>query len=358
MFAELSRNPAGCAILTQRNIVNNLIRVVRTAPSHDSTLEMRGALWSLGHIASNDLGYNLVMAIDSFFVEFCVDRVTTCPSYSIRGLFFYVLGLISRSRRGSLRLLKLDWYSVAPSANAAVTIPRDPSILFRNVGTADNCAVGVGGDVSVLGTEQMVVTAGASLSPKPPIRSEMSDHNPAAVLQIVRGGAGPLSTQPNPSNQTARRNATLLEVATTTNIRTRDALIRGVTLNTRALEKAELDVMNIVVKLPGVSPGFYRDSLKMLENIQLNSRSTFDSHALYLEVQSLFEVYSYRLSIRRDIMKLFSIAAKINTSATGGSTSGNSNIIASSGAVSGVGAASAVMHDILQGEIVSTTEKP
>jgi hypothetical protein len=133
LYGELARSAEGCAVLVKRNLIHNLIRLVRSSKSHSSSSELRAALWSLGHIASSEFGFNIVIGIDYYFIDFCVERVLSCSNYSMRGTYFYILGLISRSKRGCARLQKLKWYSVSHCTSAAVALPRNPSILFRSV---------------------------------------------------------------------------------------------------------------------------------------------------------------------------------------------------------------------------------
>lgn len=92
--------------------------------------ELRAALWSLGHIGSSELGYlvpylyvqkqhwiilcfqfsfKLINTVDTKFVEFCVHNTCFCGNYSLRGTFFFVLGLFSRTIKGSAKLNLLQW---------------------------------------------------------------------------------------------------------------------------------------------------------------------------------------------------------------------------------------------------------
>jgi hypothetical protein len=92
--------------------------------------------------------------VDSKFVEFCIHNACNCGNLSLRGTFFFVLGLFSRTMKGSMKLNQLQWEGrlgshirvvvffhkhtyflyilAAPfGSNSAVAIPKNPSVLFQ-----------------------------------------------------------------------------------------------------------------------------------------------------------------------------------------------------------------------------------
>jgi hypothetical protein len=93
--------------------------------------EIRGALWALGHISSTTLGYTAIHNFDPMFIEWCIQHCLNNSSYSLRGTFFYVLGLISRTYEGSRKLSELAWDSTPNGGNSAVAIPRNSATLFK-----------------------------------------------------------------------------------------------------------------------------------------------------------------------------------------------------------------------------------
>lgn len=178
IYGELSRTLEGCAFLAQRNIVFDLVSKVRltyeglvksfSASSHNNslnsagfssaaansppspphpnspgstqnvtasvganTLELRSLLWSLAHIGASDLGYNALSNVDPNFIEWCIEGVCSCPYFSVRGTFFHILGLFSRSVAGGRKLTQCRWDYAFPGSNSAVAIPRNAAVLFR-----------------------------------------------------------------------------------------------------------------------------------------------------------------------------------------------------------------------------------
>lgn len=158
IYGELARTLEGCAHLSRRNIIHDLVSkshstydqltklpgtLVNTpsqqslacnaASSGSATLELRSWLWSLGHIGATELGYAAIANIDPAFVEWCIDCACSCPYFNVRGTFFYVLGLLSRTTKGAQRLRQCRWDCSAPNSNCAVAIPRLPKVLFKRI---------------------------------------------------------------------------------------------------------------------------------------------------------------------------------------------------------------------------------
>jgi hypothetical protein len=173
LYGELTRTAEGCTIMAKRKIVSDLLTRVRRlhstvtqqSPSLSSggaasprnsvpavppmpvpTQEIssanravaaamlndfQGVLWALGHIASNEFGMTMILDVDRRFIAWCVENACNCSFYSLRGTYFFVLGLISRSPLGRRKLLTLGWDSAPRNGNSAVAYPLHPSSLFR-----------------------------------------------------------------------------------------------------------------------------------------------------------------------------------------------------------------------------------
>jgi len=67
LYGELARSIEGCATLTRNDVIFKLLQVVHNP--NISTSEKKSALWSLGHIASSDLGCAAIEAADASFIE-------------------------------------------------------------------------------------------------------------------------------------------------------------------------------------------------------------------------------------------------------------------------------------------------
>ena len=55
----------------------------------------------------------------------------------------------------------------------------------------------------------------------------------------------------------------------------------------------------------------YRDSKAKLESLRKEHRDLFDNHGLYLEVVKILDAYTFKLTVRRDILNLFTENAKL-----------------------------------------------
>lgn len=153
LYGELVRTTEGCAELSNRHIIFDLVHSARTVyeqihkpivnynSASDSqklnTLELRSALWSLAHIGSTELGFAALTAVDPAFVEWCIQCIQCCNYYNIRGTFFYLLGLISRTMQGEKKLIQNQW-SCASRVTSAVAIPTKVNILFPKISMTSN----------------------------------------------------------------------------------------------------------------------------------------------------------------------------------------------------------------------------
>lgn len=128
IYGELARTLDGCQFLAEKSIVSDLIATVHR--ENISQEELSAALWSLGNIASTELGFLPILNADPEFVEWCIYNTQHNQNFSIRSTFFYVIGLLSRTARGASRLDKCDWDTSPIGSNSAVAVPRNPSTLF------------------------------------------------------------------------------------------------------------------------------------------------------------------------------------------------------------------------------------
>lgn len=170
VYGELARTLEGCALLSQRSVVADLLSIAHRrlsdsacGASGSSNAEMRSALWSLGHISSSELGLSAILGADPMFVEWCLENVASCPNFSLRGTFFYVVGLLSRTAKGNRKLLQSQWDSAPAGSNSAVAFPRNTSVLFRPLSSPTG-------------------PTGASSAPPGPGLHNDSDAHPQSVL--------------------------------------------------------------------------------------------------------------------------------------------------------------------------------
>jgi len=137
IYGELARCSEGVSILLQKNIIDDLLRTARNELI--SNAERTSALWSLGHLASVERTYNEITIIMPTFVEWCISNVLSSPNFALRGTYFHVLGLISRSKKGARKLASMNWSCTAKGSTSAVAVPRNPSQLFINDLVGNEC---------------------------------------------------------------------------------------------------------------------------------------------------------------------------------------------------------------------------
>ena len=150
LYGELSKTPNGCEVLRTKTAQlqqwamlleeglrlcdhRHLTRVL--APGTDSTggnvglaamsgsngLELRAALWVLGHIGSAQHGWALLQSSLECDVMSSVSTLaTSSPFLSLRGTCLYVVGMLSSTEASRKRLTKLKW---ARSEVRSVAVP-------------------------------------------------------------------------------------------------------------------------------------------------------------------------------------------------------------------------------------------
>lgn len=283
IYGELARSLEGCEQLARRNVIFDAIqrvhqsydalsRSVGGATVSPGTMDIRANLWALAHIGSTELGLQAVLNIDPRFVEWCIDGVCRCAYFSIRGTFFHVLGLLSRTFTGSRKLMECRWDSAIIGSNSAVTIPHNPAKLFGKLS-------GVGG-----GSNTPVHATGTS-----------QDGMRKATLSMSRLSGVPVV--PMPYLQTMGGSPP-------------PPALKGLTpLTASASIAIELEVINLICKMPGVI--LYRDCKARLDSIKREYPDLFHSRALFLDVMRVLDSYSFKLTARRDISSLFTDQAKM-----------------------------------------------
>ena len=96
-YGELAKTQEGCAVLTKSGHLIEFVQIIREfhpSKATPSEINMKAALWAVGHIGTSSFGLPLLLEADVI-----KDIVTVCeksPTLSIKGTAFYVMGLFSK----------------------------------------------------------------------------------------------------------------------------------------------------------------------------------------------------------------------------------------------------------------------
>lgn len=353
LYGELSRSQEGYDVLSTRNIVYDLLATARKlhpanraethhlkanasghslGVPHDWVLErdamenrlkeLRSALWSLGHIASTEIGLNGISNIDPTFVEWCIDNVTNCPHLGLRGTFFYVLGLISRTVTGARKLGKYGWESAPHGSNSAVVVPRDPSALFQRLE-----------ELSFSALQQQLATQ--LLAKRGNFNAGMVKSTSTSAFNAADGSISPVGSSGTVSaaRPVVRAPGGHVPAAgTSSSVNDLPSMDNGSQMNSHIalplmipfmpfsdstnIVALEVEVINLIAKLPGVL--VYWECKHRLEELKRNNPELFDSRKLYCQAQHMMECYTFKLPVRREILGLFSDLAKRKVGAVDG----------------------------------------
>jgi hypothetical protein len=259
MYGELARSSAGIMILLSKRIIRDLLTALKSPDT--SASEFISSLWSIGHIASTEHGFQAIVSNDPQFVPWCIEKVTEASSYSVRACAFSILGLLSRTETGSLQLLACHWES-APIHFVAVAMPKDTSVLFQS---AQNWIQ----------------------SPLEP-----GDRNPEneAVAKVPFRNSLPEPSSPvKIMNQ--RRTSSFMGMA-----------FDGMD------DPVESAILDCISKLPGQI--MYKDAYYALTKQHQQHPEVFQSRRLYLAIHELMAQYNFKLNVRRLLVGLFGLQSK------------------------------------------------
>lgn len=131
LYGQLANCEEGCKLLSRESILCDLINEIKKLVLFDTKnssidakihcselidygeltiLQLKAALWACSHIASTELGLELVKETD--FIQIIVELASNCQLLSIRATTFYCLGLISTTESGSALLSEYDWITL------------------------------------------------------------------------------------------------------------------------------------------------------------------------------------------------------------------------------------------------------
>ncbi|KAI9833658.1 MAG: hypothetical protein M1826_006749 [Phylliscum demangeonii] len=133
-YRELTRTAEGCKLLVEKGHFVEFVHTLRECwmeqDDAEVILKVKGYLWAIGNVGSMELGAPFIE--ESKVIELIVQIAEESEVVTLRGTAFFVLGLISRSRRGSQLVVDYGWTgAVGPMCESAgLCIPVDLGPLF------------------------------------------------------------------------------------------------------------------------------------------------------------------------------------------------------------------------------------
>ena len=122
LYGDLAKTRKGCDLISKSNCVAEFLKTLED--SNVDAIKKRSALWALGHIGGSDYGFALLQ--ESNVIHKILDLSKSCSTISIRGTCFYVIGILSRSRKCRDFLASVNWES--PNfTQLGISVPTDLS---------------------------------------------------------------------------------------------------------------------------------------------------------------------------------------------------------------------------------------
>ncbi|XP_048583211.1 rapamycin-insensitive companion of mTOR isoform X2 [Nematostella vectensis] len=112
LYGKLVQKKNGFKLLQKTNDIELCVRTIQTLEpdTREKVIEIKAALWALGHCGSSNWGITLLMEED--VIPDIVRMAEESENFAIRGTCFYVLGLIAKTRQGADILQDLEWESI------------------------------------------------------------------------------------------------------------------------------------------------------------------------------------------------------------------------------------------------------
>ncbi|XP_076355898.1 rapamycin-insensitive companion of Tor isoform X1 [Tachypleus tridentatus] len=112
MYGQLAQHQDGLDFLVQSDCLHPLFNVIHNAQldNNHSILQLKAALWAVGHLGTSHLGASHVIEAD--VLPWIVRLAAEAPVFSVRGTCFYVLGLLCTTPVGSDILSRFGWEAV------------------------------------------------------------------------------------------------------------------------------------------------------------------------------------------------------------------------------------------------------
>lgn len=119
LYGALAQTHRGITYLQKHGNVPRLLDILTIGRCYleEDVLELKSALWALGHVATNTDGVEFLNDPVSKIFEKIIRLTKLCDVYSVRATAFHVLCLISSSVTGANALFKLDWVTVRHDRN-------------------------------------------------------------------------------------------------------------------------------------------------------------------------------------------------------------------------------------------------
>lgn len=127
LYGQLVHTQDGYKLLQENGHFEYFLNILSNPTS--SNLQVRGALWVMGHIGTSRLGFKELLA-KSDVLRLIVHIAETCSCPSIKGTCFYVLGLMACTRSVAKALDNLGWEC---QRNMNIAVPKNltETSLFR-----------------------------------------------------------------------------------------------------------------------------------------------------------------------------------------------------------------------------------
>lgn len=134
LYGALAQTQRGINYLQKYGNVTQLLDILTASKcgNEEECLNLKSALWALGHVGTNTDGVEFLNDAVSRVFDKISNLSKFCEVYSIRQTAFHVLCLISSCVAGANVLFKLDWASVRHDRNNEFPILEPEDWYFRN----------------------------------------------------------------------------------------------------------------------------------------------------------------------------------------------------------------------------------
>lgn len=132
-YGELMKTQAGCQVLEKSGHFHKFAFIIGNWREYENSdiLLLKGILWAVGHIGASKYGFEFI--VDNNVLPYIIECAQQASVLTLKGLCYYVLGLVSRTPQGAEELDGYGWETVAsPSGELdGLCLPKQREIFLE-----------------------------------------------------------------------------------------------------------------------------------------------------------------------------------------------------------------------------------
>eukprot|EP01080_Neovahlkampfia_damariscottae_P011389 gene11389-4556_t len=127
-YGEITKTKIGCDFIQTTGHKEQFFKILNDKEKNENSIEKRAILWSLGQMASSNIGYDFING--DILIEMLIKMAENSLCLSFRGLCMYILSEVSKSSNGRKRLQNFKWEFHIDSFSNVIALPSNIQQFF------------------------------------------------------------------------------------------------------------------------------------------------------------------------------------------------------------------------------------